>query len=134
MLCAVAAFTGTALAYDANRFRALREMASGKNIVDTMLTKSRYNAKRFAELLADNNTYAPQQLHLALTNDATQMTIVWVTDAVVHGSVAWWPAGGTEANATFAGAVETTYTAGMFGWNGKLVFAVPVASCLTRES
>jgi acid phosphatase type 7 len=64
----------------------------------------------------------PQQLRIALTNDATQMQVVWVTMSSCSGSLVYWPENNALANKT-AAAVETSYTtqypAG-FGWNGTI--------------
>jgi len=62
---------------------------------------------------------APQQLHLALTGDPTEMLVMWVTYNISNGTVAWGAAGG-GAPTTTAAAALSTYTGGLLGWEGWL--------------
>lgn len=70
----------------------------------------------------DSDPLTPQQMRIALTNDATQMQVVWVTMQSCSGSLVYWPEDNAEAIKT-AAAVETSYDthypAG-FGWNGTI--------------
>lgn len=54
-----------------------------------------------------------QQLHLALTGDATQMSLVYVTMDACNGTIQYWPAQGGPPS--WVSTVETSYTAGLFG-------------------
>ena len=61
---------------------------------------------------------APEQLHLALTGDAAEMRVAWVTlNATAASAVRWGPAGGGSFPGSAAGS-SWTYTVG--GWVGVI--------------
>lgn len=77
------------------------------------------------ELNGDPPSETPQQLRLSLTNDPSTMQVGWVTLAspcLLNAHVVWWPTADPSA-AEASPAKLTTYTAGLFGWSGRIYTA-----------
>lgn len=75
-----------------------------------------------AKLQAMNDTI-PQQLHLSLTGDTSQMQLMFVTNWVCTGNVSY-AALSSPGSVTTVEAAPSTYTAGIGGWNGTIHTAV----------
>lgn len=120
MRCATLAVLAAAAAAHSHRMK----YASAAEVAHGLMTLPKHGntPARIRQLLRDNSTLVPQQLHLSLTNDPTEMVVMWVTmagDSTTGGEAQWWPAGNASAVST-ASAVPTSYTAGLFGWNGTI--------------
>ena len=94
----------------------------------TLMQRVPYLRDRIRRYLTDNNTM-PQQTHLSVTPSKSEMQIMFATNWLCAGSVSYAPAGGPglDGAAQDAAVVHTatsTYTAGLFGWNGTIHTAV----------
>lgn len=102
----------------------MQQEATKAQILDTLLHKSRFARERIAQLTSANTSaYEPQQLHLSITPDPSEMVIMFVTGSScaasgATGQVKWWPASNSSA-VTLVPTTEATYTAGL-GWDGSI--------------
>ena len=127
-MAAQRALVALALAQLAPGARALPDMLLNNLAFAEVAERSVHVGPRLQELRArgpSNSSVEPQQLHLSLTGDETEMRVMWVTYGVANGSVSWAPASGSSsAGTSSAAAVRTTYTAGVGGWSGYIYTAV----------
>lgn len=76
------------------------------------------------QLNGDPPSETPQQLRLSLTDDPSTLQISWVTLASPcinsNAHAVWWPTADPSAPLVSQPAALTTYTAGLFGWSGKI--------------
>lgn len=86
-------------------------------------------SQKWRSWLSADNSSMPQQVHIALNNDCTQMVVNWATlmPGVADGEVQWWPAEQPRPAQTVSAKAEiSTYNAGVFGWSGTLYSATMI--------
>jgi hypothetical protein len=74
-------------------------------------------SQKWRSWLSADNSSMPQQVHIALNNDCTQMVVNWATlmPGVADGEVQWWPAEQPRPAQTVSAKAEiSTYNAGSF--------------------
>eukprot|EP01116_Phalansterium_solitarium_P008088 TRINITY_DN2134_c0_g1_i1.p2 TRINITY_DN2134_c0_g1~~TRINITY_DN2134_c0_g1_i1.p2 ORF type:complete len:528 (-),score=174.99 TRINITY_DN2134_c0_g1_i1:190-1668(-) len=101
----------------AGRARALQQVEGRLKQLDTDRSGQLSFAEFAPDQVADPVLPGPQQVHLAVTQDPTEMVVMWVTRDVTKTTTVRY---GTKSGVYGSSAAGTydTYNAGVFGWKG----------------